>query len=1580
MQEINWNNFKAKFNGKETKAFEYLCYLLFCREFDQSAGIFRYKNQAGIETEPIQVNGELVGFQSKFFDGKINQKDIIDSIEKAKTKNPNLDKIYFYLNLEFSESSKKDRKEPQYKVEIEDFARSKGVALEWRVPSHIEVQLSLDKNRALAQYFFGLEKGVIDFISELHNHSLAILKPIHSEIQFDGAKIKLDRSGTLGTLNAHLQKSPLVILGGIGGVGKTALIKDLYDSLGDTIPLFIFRATEFNVTHINELFNKYGNFTLLDFVREHDVVEEKYIVIDSAEKLSDLQNQEAFQEFLSVLLENKWRIIFTTRYSYLDNLKFQFVEVYRLPFLVLDIGGLELKDLEKLSRAYKFRLPEEERLLELLRIPFYLNEYLQNYKTFSQLPTLSAFRSVLWDKQIARTSYRINNTHLKRERCFLDIAKKRADSGTFFVEAADCADDILRMLEADEIIQRDSKTGGYFITHDIYEEWALDKFIEKAFYHLTSYKTFFDSLGCSLPIRRAFRNWLSEKLVDHRDEILPLIESSFVNDEINSFWKDEILVSVLFSDYSEAFFQMFEQALLEDSQKILMRAVFLLRIACKEIDEDFLSLLGLSKTQGISLKTVFTKPKGRGWDSTIAFLYRHKEEIGLSKVNVVIPLLEDWNNKTKTGPTTKAASLLGLYYFEEIQKRGGFGYGSRDDRKKKLIGIILSGSSDIKEELKCIFDHVVSGKERDHRSKYHDIVKAVLSSAVSSVEVAQHLPEQVINLADLFWFQNPDEQDEDEYRYSRELGVEGYFCIPSSSLEYFPASAFQTPIYQLLKFAPKATLDFILASVNRAVDCYVRSRFRNEVEEVEVFIDENETIKQYISVRLWHMYRGTQVSSHLLESIHMALERWLLEKVASQSYLEERCAYLLKNSNSASITAVVASVVLAEPFKLFNVARILFQTKEFFLYDTSRMVSDQSAKSLYSMGYGYNYRTHIYQDERMKTCDDEHRKMSLEQLAFRYQLIKSEEETEERFKERQNILWSIFDKHYAALPNKAQETEADKTWKLYLARMDKRKMRHEVEEIGGQSYIKFNPELEPELKQFSEDSLKRTSDAAKHLPLYLWSQTRFKREKGGYEKYQQYEDRTEAVISEIKEIIDSQKNGSDDSRRLLNASTPAYACSVLIRDFADKLSDEDKSFCKDIIVEFASVPFVKGYDYQIGDGAEPAILSLPLLIKYFPEEKEDIKVLLFLLLLTGYSGDRSNSVIRAIVYSLWDISFEDAQSLFLGYLRLKPQYEALWDEMRKEHFRNFQFSDLSREDVLKHFIELHESDLEDIASNSAIGEPLKDLELVALDDLNTAFELLPLKTNNQVHNEFVTAICRIFSEKLTSYDDEKIEYTLRHRFLEKLAYFILSAPKADIESYLAPFVDHFNESEPIADLFHELVSAEDRLERYEEFWLIWNTFYPKIVEIAKSGSSYHYAQQIIHNYLLAWQYWKEDAKEWHTLKDREKLFFKKVAQDMGQYPSVLYSLAKLLNEIGSKFLDEGIFWLSEILSTNGHLFTEELEVDTVYYLENIVRKYSLKNRKKIKTSMQIKGQITLILTFLVERGSVTGYLLREDVL
>ena len=49
----DWDIFKAKFSNDPNVSFEWLCYLLVCKEFNLPNGIFRYLNQSGMETNPI---------------------------------------------------------------------------------------------------------------------------------------------------------------------------------------------------------------------------------------------------------------------------------------------------------------------------------------------------------------------------------------------------------------------------------------------------------------------------------------------------------------------------------------------------------------------------------------------------------------------------------------------------------------------------------------------------------------------------------------------------------------------------------------------------------------------------------------------------------------------------------------------------------------------------------------------------------------------------------------------------------------------------------------------------------------------------------------------------------------------------------------------------------------------------------------------------------------------------------------------------------------------------------------------------------------------------------------------------------------------------------------------------------------------------------------------------------------------------------------------------------------------------------------------------------------------------------------
>jgi hypothetical protein len=1612
LAEINWNNFKAKFNNQEQTAFERFCYLLFCKEFGKDTGVFRFKNHAGLETNPIEKDGQVIGWQAKFYTTSLsarNKADFIGSIDTTKTRHTDVNRIIFYINEEFGQNPKGTN--PQYKTEIETHAKSKGVEIEWRTASYFESPFVCEQNFSITQHFFSLNKGILDSVAEMSVYTESVLNPIHSEIYFNNNKIKLDRSDVVSNLKEVTGISPVVILSGVAGVGKTAVIKDFYEAVKDTVPFFVFKASQFkNISHINQLFKNYGEITAPDFINEHKDINPKYVVIDSAERLSEIEDQDVFRSFLSMLLENSWNIIFTVRYNYLDDLRFQLKEVYNTTFASLNISDLALKELEKIASDNSFFLPNNERLVALLMTPLYLSEYLQNYADINKDISYSDFKDIVWKKQIQDSSHQASNIHRRREDCFLKIAKKRASEGGFFVKTEDCDQDALQKLETDEIIKHDTSTGGYFITHDVYEEWALDKIIERAFLTTKNYQSFYSEIGESLPVRRAFRNWLSDKLFADDANAKSLIEFTVKDKTANGHWEDEVLVSVLLSDYSNVFFEQFEQELLEEPEKVvsdevsskivrsftvsykyedklLHRILFLLRMACKTVDEDFLRLLGIRKSSAMLLKTVFTTPKGSGWESVIFFVNKHKEKLQLRYMNAILPVLDDWNKSHKHGETTRNASQMALFYYEELTKQEHFYFSDRDDTKDKLIRTILNGSSEIKTELAEVVNEIIAQKDTSHRGRYYELVKMILSSITDSSEIAKNLPEEVIKLANLFWFFTPKEDRHPFSDYRND--IEQYFDLSEGHLEYYPASAFQTPIFQLLQTNPQITADFILSFTNKSIEYFAKSEFAQyEAEEIDVIIDDSgTTIKQYICHRIWNLYRGTQVAPPLLESIHMALERWLLmiAKTTTPEVLESWCSYLIKNSRSASTTAIVASIVLAEPSKLFNVAKLLFQNKDFFFFDTARMQLDMTAKSTYAISHDP---TGIFRNERIQTCDDKHRSGSLENLALHYQIFATDGEGEDVAKQRQEVLWKIFDDHYTKLPEKSKETEADKTWQLYLARMDRRKMKITTEKKDDKVLISFNPEIDPELKKYSEDSLAKSSESMKYLPLQLWSRSKLERNED-CEKYPQYEDSHTLVIAETKKIIEELKDDKSDDRSftLFYHSLPPYVCAVLIRDYLEKLNDEDKEFCKNVLVEHASAPLGQNYHYQTGDGVGIAISALPTLLKLFPVNASEIKRILLFTLFDSYpigmSQHLSDYSTAAILNTLWRESLVDADSLFLGFLKLKPAYEELRESMRQERRKGGE-SSFTNHELLEIFIKKHAADIAKIVSGKITYSDITNIDQIDIDTLVTAFRLLPVDTTNDTHKKFLHQIFPIFSKKLFNDShrrdsEDAFEYGAKQRFLEKLAHTILCSKVDDVEAYLRPFLDDFKESKDAAEFFSEFVSAEDKLVKYEQFWTVWKLFYSKVVALAQNNSRF-YAKEIIHNYLLAWSYWREEAKEWHTLKDREKQFFKKVSEDMRGNPSVLYSISKLLNDIGSIFKDDGILWISYMLETNPDLSSKELEVNTVYYLENLVRSYILKNRHKIKTTLQLKNQILVILDFLLAKGSVTAYLLREDIL
>ncbi len=1398
--------------------------------------------------------------------------------------------------------------------------------------------------------------------AKLEEKTKNILFEIKTSILFNDTKIVIDRTKIIKKIKKELESRQIFILSGIGGVGKTAIIKSIYEKKEENTPFYVFKARTFQTN------NLFANYTLEDFINIHKDYSQKIVVIDSAEALLDFES-EYFKEVISALISNKWKIIFTTRYTYLDDLNYYFVHILDIIPFKIDILNLTSDELESLSKRYGFNLPQDDKLQTLIENPFYLDTYLSYYTNVET--HYQEFKESLWNQTIKKSLP-------EREECFLKLVTKRVNEGQFYLNIK-CSSNTLEYLRKDGILGYEK--AGYFIAHDLYEEWALNEIIERAYIQQIDEKDFFLKIGNSLSMRRAFRNWVSEKLLLNNQDIKTFLESIIDNSKIESFWKDEVLVSILLSDYSNTFFVNFKNELLKNDFELLSRIAFLLRLACKDIDDSFWENLGIKSKNTINTKYVFTQPKGKGWESFIAFIYNNIDTIKLNKMRVFLPVLKDWSSKFKQGTTTYYASLTALKYYKLINTQE-YRYSYKDSIDE-ICQILSHGSSEITDELLSIFNNIIEKRPDKNDNKYYELSKMALTS-FNGLELSKNLPESVIKLASLLWTKKELKKEQHSIFHHNREDIHDAFNISSKyEHRYYPASAIQTPIYFLLKHTFSKTVDFVIDFINKSVEYYVNSdwQYKENIKTINIILDNGDIIQQYHSQALWNLYRGTSspVMPDLLQCIHMALEKYLLEIANTPDVDNELLELILLNilikSKSSSLTAIVSSVVLANPNKTFKISTILFKTKEFIQADLIRQFKDSSeTKFLYGMGYGLNWQTEIFQNERLNTCKDKHRKLHLENLFFHYQTFRTDEITEETSKEIQTQLWSILDKYYHNLPPENKQSDEDKQWRIALARMDRRYMNVETQNIDKDVQITFNPKLSPELKTYSENAQQESSNATKYTSLYLWSSQKIQNNEA-YKKYETYENDPLAALEKIKEVLATPHEKRDyifQDEILPNTSV------ILLQDYSHLLQDQDKELCKDILLEFAYLPFKRGYYNQTSDGVETTVTHLPIVLKFFPELINDIKILLLFHLFDNSSiGNSGQSFNDFAIKAINKYFTNEVQSFIYTYLILKPLYE---DEI----ILNYRQKTITQQELIENFIQSNEETLNNFCSNTNINFNLIDLDTYELETLIVTFKMIE-KVSYSIDKKFILKIVETCSLKILYGGKEDIDsFELKNQFIDTFTKFILEIDKNDISFYLEKTIKEFQPSEEIVSFFTQLIYTQDKINNYENFWEIWEMFESKIVEICQKGDGYNYIDEIITVYLFSigryGTLWNENTKEWHSFQEKDKRFMKRISEKIGHCPSTLYALSSFLTTVGSKYLYDGIGWIAQIVRNHSDTLNKKVDSNTIFNLENILRKYIFINLQTIRKERKKKEDVLIILNLLIEQGSSLSYMLREKIL
>lgn len=981
--------------------------------------------------------------------------------------------------------------------------------------------------------------------------------------------IHLDRQETKSKVKDSIIKKDIVILYGDAGTGKSAIVRDLINEYEVEKNRFIWaiKADSLDKESIEQLSNSFGLTNRIERILKSSAFDRRKILyIDSAEQLLEIKHWDTVIDFFNLILSaGGFKIIISARSYSIPYLQTR-LDYIMNSFAMHKIDVVTQNELSYIATKYESvrLLSDNTRISSLLRVPFFLNYItrLEDMGSFITDISESVFRERLWEYIVE--GYDTNNKH-KRSKVFMIIAMSRASQMRPFatINSIDINQEVLGHLLHDGLLVKEDNNERYAPAHDILEDMALCRNINAIYNEWQTtqeIQTFYDTIGKEPSIRRAYRLWVTQKITEGQEAYKIFIEYS-LNSEIHQYWKDELLLVILRSNFTKLLLGEYCSMLLSDNEKLLRRCILLMKVACKETDEVMMQLVNSESSKKYS-PMEFLKPSGDIWCMMAKFIFEHKDEFDI-KDKAYVDFIIDWSRKIgfvhKSYPVE--ARSIGLLIIDILNdyKQGR----SSSYKQKDLILILYKLSGVIAAET----NELITWSVENRKSYLGREITSLIQENQNWLVPCKYIHKTVINILRSSWFFIEEEYQKETaksrfhfhnkpreavYGFKEELGI-------------LKMGALGTPVFSLLDNHPWDGISFIVELLNHSLDTLSKNeKLSLELIPVAIEID-GVTYNQIGSERLWCMYRGVSAECEMLSAVLMALEKMLLEYAKYcddydwiRRFIDQAFIYLLEHCRNVASTSVIASVLMAYPKcwndKVFSILRV----KEFYQWDLSRY-SNEIALGNYSNDI-------IIARERNESNSLPHRKETLR--GFILQLSLNESNRQKCFDIIDNFI--------------TNDDRSDVTWSICIEHMDLRnKQVTPVSENQLMLQTKHSPELAEHIEQYSqfhEDTF------LKHIVIGNWMRSILK--------------------SEINVSIVEWENKLDDvisSENHMFNNTISFA-GIGIVFLWDQLKDEHKDWC---------VSNIKNI-FNSSLGSSDLLPLIPSMLEIVKNEKyiDDIKTLI----------------------------------------------------------------------------------------------------------------------------------------------------------------------------------------------------------------------------------------------------------------------------------------------------------------------------------------------------------------------------------
>lgn len=1423
-------------------------------------------------------------------------------------------------------------------------------------------------------------------IKKLTDHSEYIISGIRSTI----GGVHINRTSNFQELVEASETTEFVFLSGERGCGKSSLIREFAEYMKERAPVFCLRTEDLDKAHLNSVFSSIGLKGSIGELQEGlALMQKKYLLIESLEKLLELRYTAAFTDLLQFVRKNSgWTIIASGRdYAY-QQIMFNFLQPSGISCSTVFVKELTNEQIQSLSEKLESLKPllNNEYIKPLMRNPFFTDiayRITQAETEFIYSDGEREFQAAVWRDIISKEHVRLDGMPIKRQETFMNIAVKRAKKMVYGISGMDYDPAVILKLEEDNLIIRNPVNGLISLAHDVFEDWALIRYIEEIYQNNhDNIHEFLKCLGYEPAMNRAFRLWLHQKM-RFEDDVTDIILTILNDKDVERCWQDETIAAIFLGENPNIFLEKLKNQLLTEDSELLKRFCFILRISSKTPDQEMLNdVLNQNKELKIEPQYLILKPYGNGWESLILFFYENKEQISQKLLSHVLEVLNDWSSlihieKDLPGPA-REVGLLSLYLLDIIKDS----YRNEKERKK-LLSIIIRVVSVIPNEFnKLLESDVYTTNKKGHRLSYVRELCEISLTGLETAFLAKYLPEMLIKLAFNEWIVKDDiVKDKNQY-FVRHMEVEESFGLEEygSAKNFFPPSGLKGPFHLLLKYHPRRGMDFIMELLNFTAEKYANSDLDSPerysslpvdtnsigVNIVEIQLNDGGAIKQYSSNRLWLGYRGFSVMPYLIQSALMALENWLITYAKYSENKETNewiFNYILKNSNSVAPIAVLVSIAIGYPAKFGEFSVPLIKVPEFYDLEIERMIQERGGSEInwHNARLNRDSLAEMYSEERRTAALKEWRRKDLESLVVRLQFTDLREE-----------IFAIIDD----LREKMKEKEL---WNFRFHRIDSREWEPEVDEENNR-IIFSSGKLEPELEEVHKRNQQEQELTNRFFTMALWAEKKVKREALDQNYYDSWKD----ALTELEDLYDKLLNSEVNGLKRLHHGGLVKASALFIRDFSNEMSFEDIVWCSEIIIQTILENTTEDKADITGVGVAASILPIFLDFAEEEEDKQFVKKLLAIAI-THPNKTVRVGIANGIKEHLWSRDPDFAHKCLSGSI----EYSRLTLKHFKEKNNSRELDDFSIE------TELQENWVEDLREIICSQEMKVDMESItfnthsSLDILNPCL-MIPNASSEPTHYDFLNRILSLLYEaeeleRQHSYEnEERIDFELPLDFAKAFANYLLSLSDSAKEFYIEKLKEGCEKAPKLIN--HVLLCVEYSSEQVGNkniYWKIWEGLSNKVQDIAKSTSNEdRYRGQnekikLIRSMLHADTPWQKIDYENQDIVLGKRLIIEFV-ENAGVNSDVFEAMASLMFHFPHVFIDSGLYILAkhqkEIKGIQ--LFSN---VNTPFYLENCIQKFLLENSKG-PISKKMHESCLILLDAIVETASSKAYYLREHLI